>query len=300
MKKISYLLLISISLIWGSQFFLVDLVIHSIPPVTLAAVKAIIGAGTLALLYIFSGQGRKREPVGRKQSKSLWGSFVWIGLLEAVIPFILIGWGQQTVSSSMAAILMGTIPIFTILFVKLFVPGETISASKWISVIVGMAGIVILFAPDLGSSFHAGNIAGDLALVGAAVSFAGSLILIKRLPPMSSILAMRNVLAAASVILVPLAFLLEDPLHVALTPTQILAVIILGSFHAGIVYMLYNLLIQRAGATFASLNNYLVPLIGIVLGVTVLGDSLTWNAVAGLAVILLSLALGGFEKQKRP
>ncbi|WP_160039087.1 DMT family transporter [Paenibacillus sp. USDA918EY] len=294
MKGMNYLLLIGISLIWGSQFFLVDLVIGSIPPVTLAAAKALIGAGTLALLHLF-GQKKPQTP----EAASPWRTFLWIGLLEGVIPFILIGWGQQSISSSMASILMGTIPIFTIVFVKLFVSGETVSAAKWISVIAGMVGIAILSAPDLGSSLHGGSMAGDLALLGASISFAGSLILIKRLPPMSSIKAMRNVLAAASAILVPLAFLLESPFQIALTPQQILAVAILGCFHAGIVYMLYNVLIRQAGATFASLNNYLVPLIGIMLGVSVLGDRLTWNAVAGLIVILLSLAIGGLEKPKR-
>ncbi|GIP28306.1 membrane protein [Paenibacillus sp. J23TS9] len=293
MKRISYLLLIGISLIWGSQFFLVDLVIGSVPPVTLAAAKALIGAGTLALLDIMLG---KKQPLSAK--KAPWRIYIWIGLLEAVIPFILIGWGQQTISSSMASILMGTIPIFTILFVKLFVPGETISSAKWFSVIMGMAGIGILFVPDMGTSLHSGSFAGYLALLGASVSFSGSLILIKRLPPMSSILAMRNVLFAASVMLVPLAFLLEDPAHVVLTPKQILAVVILGSFHAGIVYMFYNLLIQRAGATFTSLNNYLVPPIGIILGVSILGDHFTWNAAIALVVILLSLAAGGLEKKK--
>ncbi|MCJ8011953.1 DMT family transporter [Paenibacillus sp. KQZ6P-2] len=295
MKKNSYLLLIGISLIWGSQFFLVNLVIGSIPPVTLAAAKALIGAATLALLHVFSGKRTQHS-----ETKPPWRSFLWIGLLEAVVPFILIGWGQQTVSSSMASILMGTIPIFTILFVKLFVPGETISGAQWLSAIIGMVGIGILFVPDLGSSLHGGSMAGDLALLGASVSFAGSLILIKRLPPIAPILAMRNVLFAASVILVPLALLLEDPFHVVLTRQQILAVVILGSFHAGIVYMLYNVLIQRAGATFASFNNYLVPPIGIILGVSVLGDELTWNAAVGLVVILLSLAVGGIQKQKRP
>lgn len=294
MKGMNYLLLLGISLIWGSQFFLVDIVIGSIPPVTLAAAKAVIGAGTLAIFHVFTA--KQTEPQKSRPSRL---SYFWIGLLEGVIPFILIGWGQQSISSSMASILMGTIPIFTILFVKVFVPGENVSAAKWISIIAGMAGIVILFAPGIGSSLHGGSIGGHLALLGASVSFAGSLILIKRLPPVSSIKAMRNVLAAASVILVPLAFLLENPFQVALTPKQWVAVAILGSFHAGVVYMLYNVLIQRAGATFASLNNYLVPPIGIVLGVSVLGERLTWNAVAGLVVILLSLAIGGWEGSGR-
>ncbi|WP_036705011.1 DMT family transporter [Paenibacillus sp. OSY-SE] len=287
MNRINYLLLLGIGLIWGSQFFFVDLVINSITPITLAACKALLGTITLATLHLFSG---KKE---RTQGQSgIWKSLIWIGVLEAVVPFILIGWGQQYINSSTASILLGTVPIFTIIFVKIFAPDEKLPFKKWISVIMGFGGLCLLFAPDISSISFAGNFMGYVALLGASLSFAVSLLLIKRLPPMSSIVAMRNVLFVASVILLPLAFIFEDPLRVQLSWQQILDVIILGVLQAGIVYMLYNILIRRTSAAFASLTNYLVPLFGILLGTVVLGDQLTWNAIAALFVILVSLAVG--------
>jgi drug/metabolite transporter (DMT)-like permease len=289
MKRLNYMLLLGIGLIWGSQFFFVDLVIGNITPITLAASKAVLGTITLAVLYLFTGK-KERTPL----PTGTWKSFILIGLFEAVVPFVLIGWGQQYINSSTASILLGSVPIFTIIFVKIFVPSEKLSWHKWLSVLIGFAGLCLLFTPDLASTSLAGkgSFAGYAALLGAALSFAASLLLIKRLPPISSILAMRNVLLVASVVLVPLAFMFENALQLHLSGQQILYVIILGVFHAGLVYMLYNTLVRRTGAAFTALTNYLVPLFGILLGTLILGDHLAWTSIAALVVILASLGIG--------
>ncbi|WP_103105520.1 DMT family transporter [Brevibacillus reuszeri] len=289
MNTINYLLLLGIGIIWGSQFFFVDLVIGSITPITLAAYKAILGTVTLAVLYMFNGNKEKRSAgLGRK----VWSLFIWIALLEAVIPFILIGWGQQYVNSSTASILLGTVPIFTLIFMKIAVPRVKLSPWKWVSIFSGFGGLCLLFGPTLSSLSFSGNVMGYLALVGASMSFALSLILLKHLPPISSTLAMRNVLFVASVLLLPLAFLFEDPFHMSLGRQQVIDVLILGVVQAGIVYMLYNTFIRRTNAAFASLTNYLVPLFGILLGTLILGDQVTWNSIAALVVIFISLAIG--------
>lgn len=289
MNTINYLLLLGIGIIWGSQFFFVDLVIGSITPITLAAYKAILGTVTLAVLYMFNGNKEKRSAgLGRK----VWSLFIWIALLEAVIPFILIGWGQQYVNSSTASILLGTVPIFTLIFMKIAAPRVKLSPWKWVSIFSGFGGLCLLFGPTLSSLSFSGNVMGYLALVGASMSFALSLILLKHLPPISSTLAMRNVLFVASVLLLPLAFLFEDPFHMSLGRQQVIDVLILGVVQAGIVYMLYNTFIRRTNAAFASLTNYLVPLFGILLGTLILGDQVTWNSIAALVVIFISLAIG--------
>ena len=287
MKTINYLLLLGIGIIWGSQFFFVDLVIGSITPITLAAYKAILGTITLAVLHLFNGK-KERQPAGQK----VWSLLIWIAILEAVVPFILIGWGQQYINSSTASILLGTVPIFTLIFMKIAAPQEKLPLQKWVSIFIGFGGLCLLFGPTLSSLSFSGNVMGYLALVGASMSFALSLILIKRLPPISSILAMRNVLFVASVLLLPLAILFEEPFHISLSWQQVIDVIILGVVQAGIVYMLYNTLIRRTNAAFASLTNYLVPLFGILLGTLILGDQVTWNSIAALVVIFISLAIG--------
>ncbi len=127
--------------------------------------------------------------------------------------------------------------------------------------------------------------------MGAALSFAASLILIKRLPPISSVLAMRNVLFIATIILIPLSLIFDAPWTIRLTLQQTIAVIVLGTVQAGIVYMLYYILINRTGATFASLTNYLVPLFGVILGTVFLDEHLKWSDIAALLLILISLGV---------
>jgi drug/metabolite transporter (DMT)-like permease len=168
-----------------------------------------LGAITLAVLY---GLSRNKESIS--EPEKAWKLFIWVGLLEAVVPFILIGYGQQFINSSTASILLGTGPIFTILFVKIFSPSEKLPLSKWLSILLGFAGLCLLFSPDFSSFALGGSSVGYIALLGASISFSASLLLIKRLLPMSSILAMRNVLWIASVVLIPLAFIYEDPFGV--------------------------------------------------------------------------------------
>ncbi|TXK76780.1 DMT family transporter [Paenibacillus sp. N3.4] len=297
MRWINYALLLAIGVIWGSQFFFVEIVIADVPPLTLAACKALLGAGSLGVIFFFI-KGNSRQSLPRTSSK-LWLSYFWIALFEAVIPFFLIGWGQLRINSSLSAILMGTVPIFTIILAAIFVPKEKINTLKWISVVCGFIGILVLIVPDLSFSAVESNIWGALALLGAALSFAGSLILINRLPAVSPLLAMRNVLAIAAALLIPLAFIFENPVDVHVRGQQSIALIVLGVFHAGVVYMLYNMLIHRSGAVFASLNNYLVPLFGVILGTFFLNEHLTSLDILSLFIIFISLGIGGIHFRKK-
>ncbi|BBH23590.1 membrane protein [Paenibacillus baekrokdamisoli] len=296
MRWTNYILLLGIGLIWGSQFFFVKIVIDNIQPLTLAAYKALFGAATLGVLSFFvknRSSQNKSNPFNKR-----WLIYLWIALLEAVIPFFLIGWGQQRITSSLTAILMGTVPIFTILLAAVFVKKEKINALKWISVIFGFIGILLLIAPDISFKAINLNVLGILAVLGAALSFAGSLILLNRLPSISPIIAMRNVLSIAAVLLIPLAFIFENPMEVNLRSQQWIALIILGVFHAGIVYMLYNILINRTGAIFTSLNNYLVPLFGVILGTLFLNEHLSLMDNVSLFIIFISLGIGGINLRK--
>lgn len=130
-----------------------------------------------------------------------------------------------------------------------------------------------------------GNILGNVLLILAAISFALSLM--EKLEDGSPVVHMRNVLWIASIVLIPLALLFEKPLQMDINHTQIFSIIILGMFNAGIVYMLYNLLIQREGAPFASFSNYIVPVIGVILGYVVLKEPLFSQHNIVMLIILL-------------
>ncbi|WP_042164434.1 DMT family transporter [Paenibacillus gorillae] len=299
MRVKSLLFLLGISLIWGSQFFFVDKVIESVQPVSLAAIKAIVGAVTLALIYGLMSKKSQEQQTTPRPKKNLGILFLTIALFEAVFPFFLIGWGQQRVSSSIASIIMGTIPIFTLL-ILFILRISRLRMLHFLSIGIGFAGILIMILPTLTIDFGNQSLWGMAALIGASLSFALSLVLLEKLPPMSSVLAMRNVLFIASIILIPLSFITENPLSIRLTPFELISLLILGVFHAGIVYMMYNTLIKQSGAAFAALTNYIVPVIGVILGTLLLGDLISGNTWFALIIIMVSLLLGSMASKNKP
>ncbi len=275
MRKYSLLLLISC--IWGSQFFFVALVTNDVGAVTLSLLKALIGAICLSIMSLFL-----------KKENYLANSKLYIGIaiFEVVIPFVLIAQGQKYVSSSIASMLIAMVPIITlVLFVFFF--NKKVSSFQTISILLGFLGIIILSWPMSGS----GTVLGNVLLLLAALSFAFSLILMEKLEGGSPIVHMRNVLGMATVILLPMAFILEQPLRLSINGIQVASIVILGIFHAGIVYMLYNLLIKSEGALFASFSNYIVPVVGVLLGYLILKEPLLIKHFIGICIILCALLL---------
>ncbi|KOP80963.1 hypothetical protein AMS59_00500 [Lysinibacillus sp. FJAT-14745] len=275
-----YILLLLISCIWGSQFFFVALVTNDVGAVTLSLLKAIIGALCLSFISLVF----KRE-----KSSTDFKLYVGIAFFEVVLPFILIAQGQKYVSSSIASMLIATVPIITLILFVLFFKMK-VSQFQFFSIFLGFLGIVILSWPTQVMD-GSGTVFGNVLLLLAAISFALSLILMEKLDNRSPVIHMRNVLWISTIILLPLAFIFERPLHLDIDGLQMATIVILGIFHAGIVYMLYNLLIKKEGALFASFSNYIVPVVGVLMGYFILNESLALQHIVGIFIILCALLL---------
>ena len=201
---------------------------------------------------------------------------------------MLIAEGQKTVPSSVAAMLIGMVPVFTLLFLMIFFKKKSKKVEIF-SILLGFIGIIVLSWPENTSQHFFSSIQGNILLAMAATSFAFSLILLEKLTVGSPIVHMMNVLIIASVMLIPLSLIFEQPLEMTIDASQTMYLIILGTFHAGIVYLLFNLLIRREGAVFTSLTNYIVPMIGILLGYFLLHEDLAMQHLIGIVIIVLSL-----------
>ncbi|MBS4190528.1 EamA family transporter [Bacillus sp. FJAT-49705] len=285
MKKYSLLLLISF--IWGSQFFFVALVTDDVGAITLSLLKALIGAICLSFISLFL-----KKETGHTHIKL----YVTIAFFEVVLPFILIAQGQKYVSSSIASMLIATVPIITLaLFVIFF--KKKVSQFQFVGILLGFLGMVILSWPTQAMN-GSGTVLGNVLILLAAISFALSLILMEKLGDGSPVIHMRNVLWIATILLLPLAFIFERPLQVDVSILQITSIITLGIFHAGIVYMLYNLLIKEEGALFASFSNYIVPVVGVLLGYFILNEPLSFQHLIGICIILCALLLSNKQAFK--
>jgi drug/metabolite transporter (DMT)-like permease len=281
----SYLLLLGIAVIWGSQYIFNQVVIQELPPLTLAAGRACIGTLTLTLIGIFMPRQRQEAAASMR---TLWPTYALLAFFEALLPLCLLSWGQTHVASSIASILMGTIPIFTLFLAPAFVQGKHWSAPAIASVISGFVGIIILVSPNLGNN-ASGSLAGECAILGASASVSVSLLLFNRLGDLSPVIAVRNILGIAALPLLLLSLLLDQPWQLHFSVHTLGALAILGIFCAGIVYLMFARLIQLSGSVFTSLSNYLTPLVGVLAGGLIAGESVGLHAWLALAFIALAL-----------
>ena len=280
----NYILLILIALIWGSQYIFNSLALQELTPFGLMSLRIFFGFITLTLLILFIPNERSKK---LRLTKKLFLLFILIGAVEAAIPFFLIAYGQLHVASSITAIIMGLIPMMTILLELVTQNREKITRTEIIGLSVAFMALIILINPASDNLYS--TLLGLLAISAAAFCFALALILMAKIPQeISSLHATRFILMIYALPLM-LIWLFLNSHSIALTETTWYSVITLGIFSSGIVYLLYLKLIRLAGASFTSLSNYLVPLVGTFLGVYFFNEPFTLNIMLSLLLIIAAL-----------
>ncbi len=287
----AWILLGVLVVLWGTAFMLIQEAVKTITPATAVAIRIVTAT---VILLTAMGIARQRLPrlLGEHGPVNrTWGMLFVLGLTGNVIPFILISWGQQVVPSSLAGILMAIMPLTTMALAAVFVPGETITPRRLGGFVLGFAGLVVLFGP--GALGLAGSVSwlAQLSVLSGACFYAVNAVLTKNRPPMPPLVAGAAIHICASLVIVPLAFALEDPL--ALTPslTSLASVAILGIFCSAIATLILLRLIDLAGPTFTSQINYLIPVWATFLGMAVLGENPGPAAIPALLLILFGIAL---------
>lgn len=276
----NYLTLLAIGLIWGSQFIFQEISLIAFSPVWIGTFRAIFGALTVFIIC---------RSMGIRSSSKQWGLFALIGLLEATIPFVLVPWAQKELSGSVAAILMGTLPFYTLLLAPLFIQGAKITKGNLISVVIGFIGLVVLFYPDLSSGSQKLSIISALAIIAAAMCFAIALLLLNRVQSEHPLIVARNVLIMASIQLVVIA-VITTPFELDNSSSEsFFSLVYLGVMCAGVVYYLYMMSIKNAGAVFTSMTNYLVPAVGVLIAAMVTNETIQGTTWLALGIILSAL-----------
>jgi len=277
-----YVLLLLLGLVWGFSFLLVKVAVGAVPPITVAAGRIVIGAAALALfLHVRGG----RWPADRRD----WIKLVAMGFVGNVLPFSLISWGQMHIDSGLSAILMAAIPLSTILIAHVFAPDEPLSTGKLAGVALGIAGIIVLVGPSALEGLRTEVIA-ELAVVAATVCYAVNAVIARHLSRVSVEAIGAGCLVPAAIMILPFSAVLEHPWQAHPTTVAIVAVIALGLVSTAGGYLLLFRLIARAGAGFASLNNFLVPLFGVLWGMLFLGERPGAHAFLALCLVLAGLA----------
>ena len=279
MSAADWLLLVTLSILWGGSFFFTKIAVLELPPLTVALGRVAMAAGILIVLARMTG-------VALPDRMAAWQPYVLMGLLNNAVPFGLIFWGQTHIPSGLAAILNATTPLFTVLVAH----WATADATRLAGVAAGLLGVTVMIGPDMLRELGA-NVLGQLAVLLAAVSYAFAGVFGRRFRGEPPLRVAAGQLAGSTLLLAPVAILIERPW--TLPPPDaatIAALVALAALSTALAYLIYFRILARAGATNLSLVTFLIPVSAILLGTLVLGEQLAARHLAGMAAIGLGLA----------
>ena len=278
-------LLVILSVLWGGSFFFVGIAVKDLPPFTIVVARVAIAALALHGLLWLLGHKLPRDA-------RAWVAFFGMGLLNNVVPFTLIVWGQTHIASGLAAILNATTPLFTLIVAHLATRDERMSGGSVAGVVVGFAGVGIMVGGTALRSLGTDVIA-QFAILAAALSYAFAAVFGRRFATMgiAPVATATGQLTASAVLLLPLMVLVDHPWTLPMPSYSTIAALAgLALVSTSIAYILYFRILQTAGATNLLLVTFLIPVSAILLGTFVLGETLQLKHLMGMALIGVGLA----------
>lgn len=277
-----WIFIVLLSLIWGGAFFFNEVALADFGPLTVVLGRVGFGALTL-LAWVYATGGRLPNDA------RIWGAFLVMGVLNNVIPFSLIVWGQVSIDSGLASILNATTPLFIVVFAHFVTLDERLTPARLAGVVLGLAGVAVLIGPALLLQIGDG-VLGQLAVLGAACSYACAGLYGRRLRGLPPLVAATGMVICSAAVMAPIALLIEAPWRVQPGPAAVSAVLGLAVLGTTLAYWLYFRILRTAGATNLMLVTFLIPVSAVLLGALFLGERLAWTSFAGMALIFAGLA----------
>jgi drug/metabolite transporter (DMT)-like permease len=273
------------SMLWGSSYFFIAVVKLEVPALSIAAFRTVPAAVVLLAIVLSLGY---RLPATLAE----WRLFIGFSVFNTILPFLLIVWGQSRATGGMAAILNATAPLFGIFLAHLLTHDERLSWTKAAGIVVGIAGVGILMGPDLLTGASA-DLLARLALIAAPLCYTCANIYVRRrlgnYPPF--VIAVMQMLGAV-IVAMPLALIIDRPWEGPLpSATALLAIVGMGVLGSALPSLCHFTVLQRAGATNASLVTLIMPLTPLMLGWVFLDERLSGHDIAGALVIATALLI---------
>ena len=288
-------LLAALVALWGSNFMFIKLGVAAVPPATLVAYRLVLGA--IILVTVVRVRGYTFPPIGRA-----WLPYIVLGVVGNCLPFWFITWGQKSIDSALAGILMAIMPLTTLVLAHFLVAGERISRNRVAGFVLGFLGIVVLMGPaalaGLGGSTI--EILAQLSVLAGALCYAWNGVLIRVMLKGDVMVASAAIIAVAALVSVPIALVVDRPWQLAPSASAIGILTWIDIGPTAIATLVHLKLIASAGPTFMSLINYCIPVVALFVGVTLLGEEPGANAYAGLALILAGIALSQLRRTATP
>lgn len=269
--------------IWGGAFIFISLALNDFQPVSIAAWRVSLGALVMMSIVVFTA---RKIPTGLRD----WRYIFVVGFLNSAVPFFLISWGQQFISSAATALLMASGTFCAVLVSHFTSHDERINRFRLAGVLIGFGGVLTLVLWDIVDS-GLGGLKGQIAVTLAGCSYAISSVISRRLSHLPSISTSAATLFSASLYMVPLAFLLENPLPKQVGMTSVLSILYLGVIASALAMTMRFSVIRANGAVFMAQVGYLVPLFGVIWSGLFFANVINLQTMLALAFILTGIAI---------
>jgi drug/metabolite transporter (DMT)-like permease len=283
-------LLLLLAILWGASYTFIKLGVATIPPLTLIAARTLIAG--LLLLVVMRWRG-----LTFPGDAASWRRFLFQACLNSVIPFTLIAWAEQSLDAGLATILSSTSPIFTFLLTFAVARREPGAGRKLFGVVAGLFGICLIVGVQALGGLGV-QLAAQLAMVAAKVSYAGAAIFGRGFRGLDPMIPAAGSLVCGAAILIPLS-LVDKPWTVSASATSVLALIGLAVFSTALAFVIYFRLVQTLGSVGTTAQSYLRVPVGVALGVAFLGETLTPTAWVGLVCVVIGVAAMTIAPRKK-
>ncbi|MEM7174419.1 MAG: DMT family transporter [Chlamydiota bacterium] len=283
MKKLYLIILLGFC--WGPSFLFIKIAVREVTPCTLAAARITIAA---LLLYVVL----RLRSIKLKPWSHLWPHFLILGALSSALPFSLISYGEQHISSGLAGLINGSTPVFTVLIAHFSTKDDKMTKKSVLGTVCGFLGLMLIFFPSLGKG-QWGSELGILAVIVASLFYAIGMVYAKKyLHHLPKLVAPTWQLIMASALSLMIAFTFERPLeHTSLSWETLGSILALSLIGTVLAFILYFQVLRIAGASYLSFSNLLFPLIAVISGAIFLKEKLAWNTYLGGFFILLGLGI---------
>jgi drug/metabolite transporter (DMT)-like permease len=289
-KLTDYILLTVLALIWASAFFNIKIATYSFGPITIAFLRVFFGALPVLLLCYF-------KKIKVEAFSKDWHWFAMIGFINLVAPFFLIAYGVKSVQSNLAAILMSSTVLSSTVLGHFYTKNERFDLTRTFGVLIGFSGIIYLFSDNLLITEN-NFISALLILLGATCYVVGGLLTLK-ISKKKNENVTGSILIWATIILIPLVSLIEQPWNSTPRLDSTISVIYLGLVSTGVAWLLRFKILTTNGLIFQSQVSYLIPIFGVILGYIFLDEIITLKVLVSLFAVIVGIYFvkkAGFKK----
>ena len=278
-----------LSLIWASAFTMIKIAVPEVGPVFLVFTRCAIGAMVMTVVVVvMGGGGHDGGASSWPRTLRQWAGLIIVGLTSTALPFYLISYAEQEITSGMTAILMTTGPLVVVVLGHVFTDDEKINRGKIIGVAIGFIAAVYLLREGI-DGFNSTKILSPLAAIAAAVCYAVGGLAAKKLVMVSAEVIAMMVLLSSAVVMLPFLYFHQGFAIPEISADIWFALLWLGVMPSGLAFYMRYYLIKRSGYMFVSYVGYLIPLFAILIGLIVLGEMVTLGTLLAMAVIIIGL-----------